>query len=146
VGLNRGAVRLRILRRIRELVLEGYNRRRIMQVLDEESPLPDARRWTHDRLHKAVQRLRKGVPGLEPLPAGLLEPPDMAPVRALVKQGRAEGQTWKQIAADLNAAGLRPVQAAQFSLLQVMDLMRNRPGLAPRGKGSAPAPHPRSRP
>jgi hypothetical protein len=145
VGLNRAAVRLQILRRIRELALEGHSRRQMMQALDQEFPVLH-HRWTHDRLYRAIRRLRRGVPGLEPLPAGLLETPDMIPVRAFVRQGRAEGKTWKQIAADLNAAGLRPTKAQRFWLFQVMELMRRRPRQARSATDPARAPHPSHRP
>jgi DNA invertase Pin-like site-specific DNA recombinase len=145
VGLNRAAVRGRILQRIRALALEGHSRTEIMTVLDQEFPRPRGRPWTHDRLYRAVQRLQAGAPGIDPLPASVLDGPDMTPVRAFVEQARAEGKTWKQVAADLNAAGFRPARAEEFSLFQVMELMRRAARRAhPRGR-SGPK-HPRGFP
>ncbi len=115
--------------RIREILLEHRSRPDILEVLDQEFPLPSGR-WADDRLSRAIRRIQKGAPGIEPLPAGLLEKPDMTPVMALVETGRKNGKTWREIADELNAAGFRPVRAPTFSLFQVMELARRRWGRA----------------
>jgi DNA invertase Pin-like site-specific DNA recombinase len=134
VGLNEKAVRHRILARIREL-LEQNDRPQILQVLDTEFPLPHSQ-WNADRLSRAIRRLQQGVRGIDPLPAGLVEKPDMAVVMALVHQWRKEGKAWRVIADDLNARGFRPVRAKKFSLFQVMELARRRTGRAASLKGT----------
>jgi hypothetical protein len=144
VGLNEKAVRRRILTRIRELLVERNTRTQILPILDTEFPHPHGR-WNSNRLYRAIRRLQQGSPGIEPLPAGLIEKPDMTVVMALVKQGRKERKAWRVIADDLNAMGLRPVRAAKFSLFQVMELARRRtaPAASPKKvarKKPCPAP------
>ena len=125
VGLNRAALRHRVLTRLRELLLVQRSRKDIMRILDEEFPR-DGGQWTHSHLYRAVRRLEHGAPSVPPLPDGLLDKPDTPRAVALVEQWRKDGKTWNKCAHDLNAMGLRPPRAATFSLFQVMELMRRR--------------------
>jgi hypothetical protein len=137
VGLNRAALRQPILTRVYGLLVEQRSRKDIMAILDQEFPLT-GRTWTHDRLYRIIRRLKDGVPGLSPLPAGIGDKRDTSEALALIKQWRSERKTWRAIASDLNALGLRPSRAKTFSLFQTMELAR-RHGIATetRGEGHA---------
>lgn len=120
LGLNRAVWRQQVLTRIRELLLEQRDHSDIRRILNTEFPLRDAQ-WSQDRLYTAIRGLAKGAPGVPPLPR---RQADTRQAVALVEEWRKQGRTWRQVAGDLNAMGLRPAKAKQFSLFQVMEMTR----------------------
>jgi DNA invertase Pin-like site-specific DNA recombinase len=123
-GLIPRVDRVKILALIRSLLLEGRSRREILEHLRQEAP-PRSAPWTSSRLADEITNLRRGVAGIEPLPAIL--PADLTKQAAmdLIRQRRAQRQTYKAIANELNSRGYRPQKTARFSAKQVFSLLHD---------------------
>lgn len=131
LGLNAGADRRRALSRIRDLLDAGQSRSEIVQALEAE--YPRLGRWTDDRFRSAITKLRKGVPGIRPLPNPAAKP-NVDAIVEFISIARQQGRSWRQIADDLNAAGMRPPRAKSFSLTQVWQFFLRH---SPRPAGSS---------
>jgi DNA invertase Pin-like site-specific DNA recombinase len=123
-GLTRRADRGKVLALIRSLLLEGRSRPQILEYVRREAPARSGP-WTSSRLAYVISDLRRGVAGIEPLPAILPADPAQQAVMDLIRQRRAEGQTYKAIANELNSRGSRPPKATSFSAQQVFALLRD---------------------
>ena len=81
--------------------------------------------------------------GIEPLPAILSADPTKQAVMDLIRQRRAQRQTYEAIANELNSQGYRPPKAASFSKQQVFGLLHDpnrRPLKRPRANGGPARP------
>jgi hypothetical protein len=123
-GLTRQADRVKALALVRSLVLEGRSWPQILKYVRREAP-PRSGPWTSSRLADAIADLQRGVEGIEPLPAIL--PADLTKQTAmdLIRQRRAQRQTYKAIANELNSRGYRPQKTASFSAKQVFGLLHD---------------------
>lgn len=134
--------RVKVLAVIRSLLVEGRARREILEHLQREAP-PRSGPWTSSRLAYAISDLRRGVAGIERLPATPPAGPTKQATMDLITQRRAEGHTYKEIASELNSRGYRPQKTASFSAKQVFGLLhdpnRRRPK-EPQAKGGSPRP------
>ena len=123
-GLIRRIDRLKVLAVIRSLLLEGRSRREVLEHLHREAPARSGP-WTSTRLAQAISDLRRGVPGIESLPAILPTGPTKQATMDRIRQRRAQGQTYEAIANELNARGFRPPKATSFSKQQVFGLLHD---------------------
>jgi len=122
LGMNPMADRIRDLVLVRQMFIEHVPPREMLRRLNAETP-NGSRPWTYPRLDGALRALRRGVPGVPPLPAVLPYERDKKLVMQLIVQRQAEGLPYKAIAAELNARGLRPQRAAAFTATHVADLL-----------------------
>ena len=141
-GLTRGADRMKALVLIRSLILEGHSQYQILEQLRRDTPSRSGA-WSSSRLTQAVADLKRGVAGIERLPAIL--PADLAKgaVLDLIRQRRAQGATYKAIATELNSRGDRPQKTVSFSAKQVFGLLhdpKRRAPKEPRTKGGPARP------
>lgn len=96
----------------------------------------------------AISDLRRGVAGIEPLPATPPAVPTKQAAMELIRQRRAQGQTYKAIASELNSGGYRPQKTASFSAKQVFGLLHDPNRRRPKelqAKGGSPSPNGRGR-
>jgi DNA invertase Pin-like site-specific DNA recombinase len=106
------------LRRIRELVLEKLSAQQILLELTTNGPRHYRGRWTLSSVYEAIRRLRVGHPlhGVPPLPPGprplRKTPPETV---ELMLRRREDGHSWRAIADELNASGLRLAKALKFT-------------------------------
>jgi len=124
-GITAKAKRHDTLVQIRALLMEGRQRREILDILNRD--LPPSRRWSLKRLSKAVSKLRRGdVPDVPPLPPVLPEARERDALLQFITQRRQVGDTYAAIARELNASGRRPQFATSFRDTQVANLLRSR--------------------
>jgi DNA invertase Pin-like site-specific DNA recombinase len=123
-GLIPRVDRVKVLELIRSLLLEGRSRREIFEHLRRDAPSSSGP-WTSSRLADAIANLRRGVAGIEPLPAILPADLTQQAVMDLIRQRRAQRQTYKAIANELNARGYRPQKTSSFSAKQVFGLLHD---------------------
>jgi hypothetical protein len=107
LGFGMKEPRLEILRRIRQMLIEGRSQREILRAL--QSQHPDVQ-WTPHRLRMAIKSLRLGFWGraVPPIPPGTprlrrLEQPAIR----LIAERRQAGLSFEQIADELNGLGFR---------------------------------------
>ncbi len=146
-GLTRRADRVKALVLVRSFLLEGRSRREILEHLRREA-LPRSGPWTSSRVAQAISDLRRGVAGIEPLPATRPAGPTKQAAMELIRQRRAQGQTYKAIANELNSGGYRPQKTASFSAKQVFGLLHDLNRRRPRElqvNGGSPRPSGRGR-
>jgi DNA invertase Pin-like site-specific DNA recombinase len=118
LGLQHRGTWAKGLLRIRELVLQNLAPRQILLELTTNGPRHYRDRWTLRCVTDSIRHLRIGHPlhGVPPLPPGprpLGETPNST-IELMVRR-RQQGLSWRAIAEELNAAGLRPAQAAKFT-------------------------------
>jgi DNA invertase Pin-like site-specific DNA recombinase len=122
LGMNPMADRIQALLLVRQMFVENVPSREMLRRLNAELPTRSAP-WTYPRLESALRALRRGIPGVSPLPAVLPFERDKKLVMQLIVQRKAEGLTYKAIAAELNARGLRPQRAAAFTATHAANLL-----------------------
>jgi DNA invertase Pin-like site-specific DNA recombinase len=122
LGMNPMADRIKALLLVRQMFIDNVPRSEMLLRLNAEQPTRLGP-WTFARLDGALTSLRRGVPGVPPLPAVLPFEREKKLAMDLILRRRAEGQSYKAIAADLNARGLRPQRAKEFTATQVTDLL-----------------------
>ena len=115
----------------RQIVHEGVLRNRprpnLLQELNERAPRLGP--WDPQRLSEAIRQLRRGVDGLDPLPAVLPANEERHRVLAFTDREIDGGKTWTQIASALNQAGFRPPRGQQFTPIQIRLLYLRAHGL-----------------
>lgn len=104
--------------RIRELLEQGWSSRQILEELKTVGPRHYHNAWNLRIVQEAIRRLRVGRPlhGVPPLPSGprplRKTPPETI---ELMLRRRQEGHSWRAIANELNASGLRRAKALKFT-------------------------------
>lgn len=113
LGIGEKAQRLEVLRRIRQMLIEGGSRREILQALQGEQG-----QWTPRRLGDAIKSLRSGAWGqaVPPLPpeSFRLRTLELETIRFLADRRKA-GVSFSQIAVELNARGCRTPRGHTFA-------------------------------
>ena len=122
LGINPMAGRIQTLVLVRQMFIENVPPREMLRRLNAEVPNRSGP-WTYPRLDGALRALRRGIPGVPPLPAVLPFERDKRLVMQLIVQLQAEGLPYKAIAAELSARGLRPQRATAFTATHVADLL-----------------------
>jgi len=113
---------------IRQALVDKTPRPEIIRQLQVQAPRLGP--WNPQRLSDEIWQLRKGVPGIEPLPAVLPAEIERNEVLEIVEQGLAVFDNWKTIAARLNEGGLRPPRGSAFTPVQVRLLYMRSKGLS----------------
>jgi len=112
---------------IRQGLIDYRPRGEIRRQLEAEAPRLGP--WDPQRLSEAIRQLRRGVLGIDPLPAMLPAEQEKQRVLDLIDQAIAAGRTWVQTAIALNEAGLRPPRGTAFTPVQVRLLFLRARGL-----------------
>ena len=112
---------------IRRGVIENLPRPEILSQLREQAPRLGP--WDPQRLSEAIRQLRRGVPGIDPLPMSLPANEEKQRVLALIERELAAGKIWTTIVAELNRTGLRPPRGHAFTPVQVRLLYMRAHGL-----------------
>jgi hypothetical protein len=116
-GVRYTEERLAALRVLRELLLGNARRRHIRAHLTTQ--FSHLGPWTAQRTADAICQLRRGVPGIEPLPELLPEEVEKQQILSLIETAVRAGEGWATIARRLNATSLRPSRGSQFTPIQV---------------------------
>jgi hypothetical protein len=108
-----------------QIVRDGVNskqsRQELLSRLNTEAPA-ELGRWDTRRLSDVIRRLRRGIYGLDPLPAILPAEQEARDVLAAIEERHAAGHSWAEIANHLNTAGYRPQRGQQFTRALVYSL------------------------
>jgi hypothetical protein len=112
---------------IRQGLLDNLPRPDLRRQLQEQAPRLG--RWNAQRLSEAICRIRRGAPGIEPLPTVLPAEQEKQCALALIEEGVTAGNAWTKIAAALNTTGLRPPRGKTFTPVQVRLLYLRARGL-----------------
>jgi hypothetical protein len=120
LGLNWKKRRIADLKTIANLVRDGRSCKEIASTLADA----DSRAgWNYQRVYRAIQLLRRGVPGVGALPATLPIDERRDEVIRIILDGRALNKRFWEIADQLNDTGLRPKKSGKFTGPQVRDLL-----------------------
>lgn len=122
VGVEWGAA----LQIVRTMLVEGRHRSDIIAALRADDA-PEVGPWTYPRLAAAIRRLRRGskAHGIPPMPHLLPEDERRAKVNTIIVRRSAEGAKATTIAVELNAAGLQPTRAQEFTAQLVRSFLDN---------------------
>jgi DNA invertase Pin-like site-specific DNA recombinase len=120
LGLRRRTEWLSALKLIRQGLLEKKQHGEILLLLKERAPRLGP--WDAQRLSNVIRRLRKGIAGIDPLPEVLPGELEERQVLEIIDARRRRGDSWIDIAEEVNAAGLRPQRARRFTPNQLRTL------------------------
>jgi uncharacterized protein YjiS (DUF1127 family) len=126
-GLRLKQERLVARQLLRQGLVDNTPRPEILRQLQDQAPRLGP--WDPQRLSDAIRQLRRGVPGVEPLPPVLPADQEKQRVLGLIEEALGTGKTWTTIATALNEAGLRPPRGPSFTPLQVRLLYLRARGL-----------------
>jgi hypothetical protein len=126
-GLRLKQERLVARQMIRQGLVDNTPRPEILRQLQDQAPRLGP--WDPQRLSDAIRQLRRGVPGIVPLPPVLPADQEKQRVLRLIEEALGTGKTWTKIATALNEAGLRPPRTPSFSPVQVRLLYLRARGL-----------------
>jgi DNA invertase Pin-like site-specific DNA recombinase len=126
-GLRLKQERLVARQLLRQGLVDNTPRPEILRQLQDQAPRLGP--WDPQRLSEAIRQLRRGVPGVEPLPPVLPADQEKRRVLGLIEEALGTGKTWTTIATALNEAGLRPPRGPSFTPVQVRLLYLRARGL-----------------
>jgi DNA invertase Pin-like site-specific DNA recombinase len=124
VGMRRKHLRREMLLALRQMLIDGMARDQMLKRLATD--FPALCKWTRPHLNQLTAALRRGIPGIPPLPGELPATREKRAVVEFIQRCRDTGDTWEATTAKLNASDLRPQRAIAFTVAQVVQLVSRR--------------------